>query len=107
MTGFTTDISKDAEFGPNVLKVPGTVIVFFMQTWSQPCRMQFPVVDKIAKDYQGKVKVVQVDIDSCTETAKLYGITNVPAIVVFKSGQKTGQNVGMTNRETILKLAAL
>lgn len=94
----------DTDFDSEVLKSPVPVLVDFGATWCGPCKALAPIVSKIADDYVGKVKVVTVDIDDAPETAKKYGIKSVPTVVVFQGGQKTGQNVGLTSRENLLKL---
>lgn len=100
-------IDKDADFEGAVLKSPVPVLVDFGATWCGPCKALAPIVDKIADDFQGKIKVVTVDIDDCTEVTKKYGVKSVPTIVVFNGGEKTGQTVGLTSRENILKLLNL
>jgi thioredoxin len=100
-------IEKDADFDGEVLKSAVPVIVDFGATWCGPCKALAPIIDKIADDFQGKVKVVTVDIDDCTEVTKKYGVKSVPTVLAFQGGQKTGQSVGLTSRENILKLVNL
>jgi len=66
--------------------------------------MLAPVVDKIADENVGKYKVAKVDIDECPKTAAKYQIKGVPTVMVFKGGQVKGQHVGVTNKETLIKL---
>ena len=100
-------IEKDADFDGEVLQSGVPVIVDFGATWCGPCKALAPIIDKIADDFQGKVKVVTVDIDDCTEVTKKYGVKSVPTVLAFQGGQKTGQSVGLTSRENILKLVNL
>lgn len=100
-------IDKDADFDGAVIKSDVPVLVDFGATWCGPCKALAPIVDKIADDFQGKLKVVSVDIDDCTEVTKKYGVKSVPTIVIFNKGEKTGQTVGLTSRENILKLLNL
>ncbi|HEU4535657.1 MAG TPA: thioredoxin [Polyangiaceae bacterium] len=104
---FVKVIEKDADFDGEVLQAPLPVLADFGATWCGPCRMLTPIVDKIAQDYQGRVKVVSIDIDECTETTRKYGIKSVPTVLVFQGGQKTGMSVGLTSRENLLKLLGL
>jgi thioredoxin 1 len=101
---FVKVIEKDADFESEVLKSPIPVIADFGATWCGPCKALAPIVDQIGQDFQGKVKVVSIDIDDCTEVTKKYGVKSVPTIVIFTNGEKTGQTVGLTSRENILKL---
>lgn len=97
-------VASDAEFEGEVLKSDVEVLVDFGATWCGPCKALAPIVGKIAEDFQGKVKVVTVDIDDCPEVSKKYGIRSVPTLLVFEGGQKKAQSVGLTSRENILKL---
>ena len=101
---FVKAIEKDADFDGEVLKHDGVVLVDLGATWCGPCKALAPIVGKIAEEYQGRVKVVTVDIDDCPEVSKKYGIRSVPTLLVFNKGEKTGQNVGLTSRENIIKL---
>jgi len=100
-------IEKDGDFEHEVLKSSAPVLVDFGATWCGPCKALAPIVDKIADEYQGKLKVVTVDIDDCPEVTKKFGVKSVPTVLVFKGGQKTGQSVGLTTREKLLELLAL
>ena len=100
-------IEKDADFDTAVLKSDVPVLVDFGATWCGPCKALAPIVDKIADEFQGKIKVVSVDIDDCTEVTKRYGVKSVPTVVVFRGGQKSGQSVGLTTRENLVKLLGL
>jgi len=94
----------DANFDSEVLKADLPVLVDFGATWCGPCKALAPIVDKLADETVGKYKVVKVDIDDSPAVAQRYGIRGVPTLIVFKNGQKAGQHVGTTNKETLLKL---
>jgi thioredoxin 1 len=100
-------IEKDAEFEGEVLKSDRTVLVDFGATWCGPCKALAPIVDKIADENQGTLKVVTIDIDDCPEVTKKYGVKSVPTVLVFKNGEKIGQSVGLTSRDNLLKLVGL
>lgn len=95
---------SDANFEQEVLKADVPVLVDFTATWCGPCKMVAPIVDKIAEEFAGKYKVGKLDIDDAPETTRKYGVRGVPTLIVFKGGQKAGQHVGVTNKETLVKL---
>ena len=71
------------------------VIVDFWAEWCMPCRMLAPTIDKIAKDYAGKVKVGKVDTDSNRDVSIKYGINAIPTVILFKNGQVAQKFVGL------------
>lgn len=91
-------------FDSVVLKSDTPVLVDFTATWCGPCKALAPIVDKIADDYEGKVKVGKLDIDANPELTAKYGVRSVPTVMVFKGGQKVGQHMGLTSRDTLVKL---
>jgi thioredoxin 1 len=95
---------SDSNFDAEVLKASSPVLVDFTATWCGPCKMLSPVVDKIADENVGKYKVAKVDIDECPSIASKYRIKGVPTVMVFKGGEVKGQHVGVTNKETLIKL---
>lgn len=101
-------ILNDANFEEEVLKHKGPVMVDFWATWCGPCRMLGPVVEEIAKEYAGKVKVCKLNVDEGTETSSHYRITSIPTIIFFKDGQVAGQTVGLQSKAALQeKLNAL
>lgn len=94
----------DATFDAEVLKADKPVLVDFGATWCGPCKALAPVVDKLADETVGKYKIVSVDIDDAPGVAQRYGIRGVPAILVFKNGEKTAQHVGVTTKDKLLAL---
>ena len=99
-----TVLEKDADFDGTVLQSPVQVLVDFGATWCGPCKALDPIVNKIADDFQGRLKVVAVDIDNCPEVTKKYGVKSVPTLLAFGGGEKMGQSVGLTSRENILRM---
>ncbi|MEN9798938.1 MAG: thioredoxin [Pseudomonadota bacterium] len=84
----------DADFKNQVLESSTPVVVDFWATWCAPCKAIAPVVDELATQYKGKVKVAKVNIDDHQETAQAYGIRSIPTLLVFKGGRVVEQLVG-------------
>lgn len=95
---------NEMNFEAEVLKSDVPVLVDFTATWCGPCKALAPIVDKVADEYQGKVKVGKVDIDDAPGIATKYGIRSVPTVLIFKNGEKTAQNVGLTTRDKLVGL---
>jgi len=85
----------DANFEEEVLKSSQPVLVDFWAEWCMPCRMLAPTIEKLAKDYSGKVKVGKVDTDANREIAMKYRIDAIPTVILFKDGQAAQKFVGL------------
>lgn len=85
---------EDSNFQAEVLNSSIPVLVDFWAVWCGPCKMIAPVVEELAKDYDGKLKVTKMDVDSNPKTATQYGIRSIPTLLVFKGGQVVEQIVG-------------
>jgi thioredoxin 1 len=83
-----------ATWDQEVLKAPGLVLVDFWAVWCGPCRMVAPIVDEIAKDYDGKLKVVKLNTDENPDIAGKYQIRGIPTLMFFKGGLTVDQVVG-------------
>lgn len=98
---------NDSTFDEAIKSSGEPVLVDFGATWCGPCRQLAPIVEGIAKDYAGKVKVFAVDIDDAPKTAQKLGIRGVPTLILFKGGEKAGQITGLTSRDKIVKQLGL
>ncbi|HEY2942028.1 MAG TPA: thioredoxin [Vicinamibacteria bacterium] len=84
-----------------VLAAEGTVLVDFWAAWCPPCRKLSPLVDELAQEYAGRLKVGKLDVDDSPDVASRYGITSIPSLLVFRDGQVVGQRVGCLPREEL------
>lgn len=98
---------NELNFESEVLKSDKPVLVDFTATWCGPCKVLAPIVDSIADEGVGKVKVVAVDIDESPNLAQRFGIRGVPTVLAFEAGSVKGQHVGLTKKETLLKLVGV
>ena len=94
----------EKNFDSDVLKSDTPVLVDFTATWCGPCKALAPIVEKIADEFVGKVKVGKVDIDANLQVTAKYGVRSVPTVLVFKGGQKAGQLIGLTTRDKLVQL---
>lgn len=94
----------DKNFDAEVLKSDVPVLVDFWAEWCGPCRVIGPVVEQIAQEYRGKVKVGKVDVDSNPSTSVKYGIRSIPSLLVFQGGTVSNQVVGAVPKKDIEKL---
>ncbi len=93
--------ATDKNFKDEVLKAEVPVLVDFFAEWCGPCKMVGPVVEEIAKEYKGKLKVVKVDVDNAGSTASSYGIMSVPTLMIFKDGKAASQSVGALSKSEL------
>jgi thioredoxin 1 len=101
--GQTINVNDD-NFEAEVLRSDVPAVVDFWAQWCAPCLMAAPVLEKIAREYEGKLKVCKLNVDEARQTAIDNGIMSIPALHIFKDGQLVGQIVGVTpNYESDLK----
>ena len=89
----------DANFEQEVLGSDKPVLVDFWAEWCMPCRMLGPTIEKLAKDYAGKVKVGKLDTDANRDVAAKYSISAIPTVILFKGGQVSQKFVGLRKEQ--------
>jgi len=92
----------DANFDQEVLKSDVPVLIDFWAVWCGPCKMVAPVVEDIAKEYDGKLKVAKLDVDNNRQIATNYNIRSIPTIMLFKDGDIAEVMVGAAPKAKIL-----
>jgi thioredoxin 1 len=97
----TRDVNE-TEFQQEVLDSSMPVLVDFTAEWCGPCKMLSPIVDEIANQYEGKLRVVKVDADANQQVMQQYGILGLPTLMLFKNGEAVERITGFKTKEKIL-----
>ena len=93
----------DSSFEQEVLKSDLPVLIDFWAPWCGPCRAIAPVVEELAKEYNGRLKVVKMNVDDNPQTPSRYGVRGIPNLIVFKDGQVREQIVGAVPKAQLVK----
>ena len=94
-----TEHNFDSEVGQS--KLPA--LVKFGAPWCAPCKALEPIINELAKEFEGQIKMCQVDIDTHPHIASTWGVMNLPTILFFKNGRPENQCVGMVSKTSIIK----
>ncbi len=96
-------ILTDSNFQEEVLNSELPVLVDFWATWCGPCQMMSPVVESVAEELEGKIKVGKLNVDENPNSAQQYGIMSIPAFKIFKNGEVVGEVVGAMSKEALIE----
>lgn len=91
----------DENFGSEVLSGDDPVLVDFWAEWCGPCKMVAPILDELAEQYQGRLKMAKLNVDENTQTPPKYGIRGIPTLILFKNGEIAGQRVGALSKSQL------
>jgi len=92
---------NDSNFDEEVLKSDLPVLVDYWAEWCGPCRMIAPILDEVAEQYQGKIKVAKLNIDENPETPRAHAIRGIPTLMLFKNGKVEGTKVGAVSKSQL------
>ena len=95
---------SDDSFETEVLKSGTPVLVDFWAEWCGPCKMIAPVLDQVATEYEGRLRIAKVDVDSSQATAMRYGVRSIPTLMLFKNGVVEAQQAGMLSKDSLKKI---
>ena len=93
--------TTDANFENDVLKSSVPVLVDYWAEWCGPCKMIAPILDEVAGDYQGKLKIAKVNVDENQLVTQKYGIRSIPTLMIFKDGNVQAQKVGAMSKSQL------
>jgi thioredoxin 1 len=93
--------TSDADFQKDVLSSEVPVLVDYWAEWCGPCKMIAPILDEIAGDYQGKLKIAKVNVDENQQVTQKYGIRSIPTLMIFKGGSVQAQKVGAMSKSQL------
>jgi thioredoxin 1 len=94
---------SDGSFGHEVLSADVPVLIDFWAPWCGPCKAIAPVVEQLAGEYEGRLKVVKMNVDDNPETPSRYGVRGIPNLILFKAGQVADQIVGAVPKAQLVK----
>jgi len=91
----------DENFNQEVLSSNVPVLVDFYADWCGPCKMLAPVIEALAEEFEGKVKVGKLNVDNAPDTAQAYGIMSIPTLLYFKNGEVVNKTIGVVAKSEI------
>ena len=93
--------TSDASFSSDVLKSETPVLLDFWAEWCGPCKMIAPILDEIAEEYKGRVKIAKINIDENPQTPPKFNIRGIPTLILFKNGTVEAQKVGAVSKSQL------
>ena len=96
----------DENFEKEVLQSDLPVMVDFWAPWCGPCQMAGPVIDELAEEYEGKVKIGKLNVDDNQQVAMKYGVMSIPTVILFKDGKEVGRKIGFAGKQMYEDLLA-
>jgi len=93
---------NDSDFNEKVVNATGPVLVDYWAEWCGPCKMIAPVLDEIAKDYEGKLTIAKLNIDDNPATPQHYGVRGIPTLMLFMDGEVEGTKVGAMTKSQLV-----
>jgi thioredoxin 1 len=102
MSNFIEDVN-DGNFGQSVLRARGPVLVDFWAQWCGPCRALAPVVEALADQYAGTLRIVKLNVDDNPAIVQRYRVQAIPTLILFRDGEEKERMIGMSKREAIVR----